>query len=131
MLAHWDHIDNRQLDYDETRSLLIEVTDLTRSQHNSVADFLWVFGYMMSLFPRFFMSSNDDFLVREQDGRNMLGMAHALQPENPIIKKLYLGSVNRVDTVEYKNACIDAYECLSSCFPGASASEEYFREILG
>ncbi|TWT07693.1 hypothetical protein FQV26_07735 [Planococcus sp. CPCC 101016] len=47
-------------DYKECGSLLRELTDFGLRKYRSRPDFLWTFGYMISLFPEVFVDSHDE-----------------------------------------------------------------------
>lgn len=61
-------------------------------------DFLWMFGYMISLFPYFF----GEYEEWEQRGKKMIEEAMTLKPNDPIIEMLYLSSI---PSSKYKDSC--------------------------
>lgn len=61
-------------------------------------DFLWMFGYMISLFSYFF----GEYEEWEQRGKKMIEEAMTLKPNDPIIEMLYLSSI---PSSKYKDSC--------------------------
>jgi hypothetical protein len=128
VLVEWQCLDLSDLDYDEYINLLRELTDFGLVHFHEDAEFLWVFGYMSSLFAYCF----GEYEEWEQKGLAMLERAFELEPNDPVTTMLFLGSKAR-DTGKqkaYEEACQDAAVTLSARFKGNGEMQQYFRHVL-
>ena len=132
ILAEWDCcIDPTGLDFRAIQSRMLEAFRYGRTQFPSEVDFLWMAGYMSSLFPYLFVNrQNSDFedAQIEQQGIAMLKRATLLAPDHPVANVLYLGTRSMsADYIAAKQALAPG---LAALFPGETAIEVYFRDVL-
>ena len=95
VLCEWDScISKEALSYDNFKETLIEAVRYGFEHFNTNSVFLWVCGYMISLFPYLFYKGDDDKLYKEweQQGKDMLLSAKNSDSENLIAKVFYLGT---------------------------------------
>ena len=89
--------------------------------------FLWIYGYMIKLFPYWFADIKDAINVGEKIGKDMIIKAHILEPQNPISEML---SINNENSKAYKIACKKSKELLDTMFDGQTEIEDYFKRVL-
>jgi hypothetical protein len=131
VLVEWDCcIDTDGLDPDEFKRTLIRVTTCGMARFGRDYRFLWLAGYMISLFPYLFFGGNSDalFLEWEKKGRDMMSLATDIRPGDAIARAVYLGSGKA--SRAYARAKSQPRPVLSHTFPGNTAIEEYFRDVL-
>ena len=119
-------ITDADVDMDELESLLEEVTHFGLAHFMTNEDFLWCFGYMISMFPEYF----GDYERWEEKGDFMLKRAYELYPEEPVYKYSYLGSFLNTDGT-LKNELKQVQPVLKDRFKGEGLLSEYFKEVLG
>ena len=112
------------------KKILIEVYKYGSAHFATDVDFLWLAGYMLSLFPFYFYSGEREeaFSELKKEGTSFLFTATQIEPDNLLFRVLYLGTQELSD--EYISAKRQLAPQLSSIFSGKSAIEEYFREVL-
>lgn len=99
-------------------------------------NFLWTFGYMISLFPEYFCADYSDqaYLVWEQKGEQMLEKAHGMMPDDPMFTMILLGNIPTAKLADqqdtYKAACRATQPLLTSRFQGKGEMQQYFRSVL-
>lgn len=122
------HPNDTNLQFKKTLS---EVTEYGMSQFADNPKFLWLAGYMIQMFPSHFClkGNSGEFLEWEQRGENMLYRATQLEPSNLIAQTLYWGT--KSSSPLYSSFQLLLVPRLNELFPGQTAIEEYFREILG
>jgi len=133
VMSDWDCcINNEGLNYELFKSNLMDSYVYGLAHFGDNEKFLCLFGYMMSLFPYFFYLNNDKnsekYLIYENKGKSMLEKAYRNFSNNPLAKVLFLGSIDQ--TKECDKAKMRLKLSLSSLFPGDTAIEKYFKEIL-
>jgi hypothetical protein len=110
---------------EEFEQLLKELTAFGFNHFQEETDFLWLFGYMISMFPYLFDQE-------EEAGSRMIETARKLQPEDPVIHLVYLQNCNRKIThPEHVKIQKAASRVLGSTFDGNGEMQRYFKEILG
>ena len=94
------------------------------------ATFLWMAGYTLSLSPHLFCKNGNDaaYAAWEQRGKRLLQSAVQLEPVNLIAKVFYLGT--QTISEEYLTLKAQVAPCLEQLFPGDSAVEVYFKDVL-
>jgi hypothetical protein len=90
------------------------------------ADFNFIAGYTVSIFP-YEYGDYDDL---EKEGLLLLLKASQLEPNDPVYKMVYLGSIQNVDKQQYTQAVIDAAPKVLEAFSGTGALNRYFKQIL-
>lgn len=118
-------ITDADVDMDELELLLEEVTHFGLAHFMTNEDFLWCFGYMISMFPDYF----GDYEQWEEKGISMLKRASELCPGEPIYTYSYLGSFpNTYGTL--KSELKQVQTVLEDRFKGEGLLAEYFKEVL-
>lgn len=121
---------SKALPFDAFKNILVEAAQYGLAHFTSNADFLWISGYMISLFPYLFYEGDDgiSFAEWEQKGVDMLLVANQIDASNRIAKVLYLGTQDASD--EYAAAKAQLTPYLNQLFPGHTSIEEYFKDVL-
>lgn len=109
---------------------LTEVTEYGMEKFDSDPLFLWMAGYCISLFPFLFHREEKSGEEEKWDkkGEELLLRATKIAPDNLIARVFYYGCFS--DRTEYMWAKIQLAPMLGELFPGTSAIDRYFREIL-
>lgn len=109
---------------------LLEATRFGLVHFNSHPQFLWMVGYMISLFPYLFYEEDQDSLYEdwERTGKKMLRYSTQIMPEDSIAKVLYLGTER--ESAQYISEKNKLFPQLNDFFPGYTAIEEYFKDVL-
>ncbi|MFL0683227.1 MAG: hypothetical protein ACJLTB_08350 [Algoriphagus aquaeductus] len=108
------------------RQLLQVMFDEGKTAFADNADFNFIAGYTVSIFPYEY----GDYGDLEKEGNEMLLKATKLQPDNLIYKMVYLGSISDVDRQQYKQVEIDAAPKVLETFSGTGTLNKYFRQVL-
>lgn len=118
--------DLEEADYGDCERSLIELTAYGCAAYGEHPDFLWIYGYMMSLFPEVFKG---DYEENEKRGIAMLEHALVLRPDDLIVQLLLLNEqkteLSHAQEVKRKTAQI-----LPERFKGQGEMQRYFREVL-
>ena len=131
VLIEWDCcIQNQQLNYDTFQQTLMKAMEYGLSNCHDDATFLWMAGYTLSLSPHLFCKNGNDaaYAAWEQRGKRLLQSAVQLEPDNLIAKVFYLGT--QTISEEYLTLKAQVAPCLEQLFPGDSAVEVYFKDVL-
>jgi len=131
VLSLWDCcIKTEELSYNVFQSTLIEYTEFGLRNFENDPYFLSVTGYMISLFPYLFyeLGECDRYKEWENKGKEMLLKSKKLNPDDAIANILYLGTTP--DFAKYNEAKFSIAPSLVGYFPGETAIEIYFRDIL-
>ncbi|MGI2326785.1 hypothetical protein [Planococcus sp. YIM B11945] len=127
VIAEWGVLGDTNLEeahFEELERLLKELTAFGFTEFNEEAEFLWLFGYMISLFPYLFDTE-------EELGNRMINAAHNLKPEDPVIHLIYLKSFTwEIATPEQFNVQKAAGRVLAAAFEGNGEIQRYFKEVL-
>jgi hypothetical protein len=108
------------------RHLLQVMLDEGKKIFADNADFNFIAGYTVSIFPYEY----GDYEDLEKEGQQMLLKAAKLDPDNPIYRMVYLGSLTDGDKKLYRLAEIEAAPKVLDRFSGNGALNKYFKEIL-
>jgi len=108
------------------RPLLQEMFDEGKKAFSDNADFNFIAGYTVSIFP-YEYGDYDDL---EKEGNEMLFKATKLQPDNLIYKIVYLGGISNFDHQKYRQVKIDATQNVLDTFNGTGTLNKYFRQVL-
>ena len=108
------------------RQLLQAMLDEGKKAFIDNADFNFIAGYTVSIFPY----EDGDYDDLEKEGSEMLLQATKLQPDNLIYKMVYLGSISDIDPQQYRQAEIDAAPKVLETFRGTGTMNKYFRQVL-
>ncbi|WP_100334107.1 hypothetical protein [Bacillus alkalisoli] len=129
VVVEWGCIETTDLLHEEYENLLKELTIHGFRKYSDQPDFLWTFGYMISMFPYYF-GEHEEW---ENIGKEMLAKAYHLRPSDLISKMVYLGILDssKLDNdTAYKKACLEVSPILSLTFRGEGAFQRYFKEVL-
>lgn len=125
VLSFWDIcIDNHSLNYDIFIQNLRETYVYGLKNFSDNSKFLWIFGYMIELFPYYF----GDYLELEKQAKVLIKQAYSNAPENEIIKMHYNFAFKKRRKYDHSQKKIE--KDISIFFPGKSIMEEYFKEVL-
>jgi hypothetical protein len=108
------------------RDLLKEMLIEGKQRFADKADFNFIAGYTVSIFP-YEYGDYDDL---EKEGNEMQYKATKLEPDNIIYELLYQGSLASTDTEKYRHLRINAAPKVLETFPGNGALNKYFRQVL-
>ncbi|MCL2311030.1 MAG: hypothetical protein FWC41_00865 [Firmicutes bacterium] len=133
VLSEWHCcIKNENLNYDLFKDNLIDVYNYGIEHFDNNQIFQCLFGYMMSLFPNLFYSDDDlsgeKYVLYENKGKAMLEKSYRNNPNNLLAKVLFFGTTDK--TKEYNKAREEIKPLLTTLFPGKTAIEQYFKEVL-
>ncbi|WP_214772211.1 hypothetical protein [Exiguobacterium sp. s39] len=118
-------ITEKDIDIEDLESLLKEVTHDGLRHFMNHEDFLWCFGYMISMTPYYF-GEDDEW---EEKGISMLRRAYELYPDEPIYTYSYFGSfLNTHGLLENESQHIQ--QVLEDRFKGERLLSEYFKSMV-
>ncbi|GLV57992.1 hypothetical protein KDH_48260 [Dictyobacter sp. S3.2.2.5] len=123
-------------DYDECLTILRRLTSYGLEHFTEDINFLWTFGYMMSLFAEYFCAnySEQAYLAWEQKGEQMLEKAHSMMPDDPMFTMILLSNIPTAKLSDqqkiYKVACRATKPLLASRFQGKGEMQRYFLSVL-
>ncbi|QEK13136.1 hypothetical protein FQB35_12855 [Crassaminicella thermophila] len=126
ILVEWDCINSEGVNQEKFENSLKEVTQFGLMNFSEEIEFLWIFGYMISMFPYYF----GDYEEMEQLGIEMLRKAHHLDTSDSIVKMVYLGHNYNENPKEYEKSCKMSKLLIVDRFKGEGILAEYFREVL-
>lgn len=108
------------------RQLMQNMFDEGKRNFSELADFNFIAGYTVSIFP-YEYGDYDDL---EIEANQMLKKATEIEPENLIYKLAYLGSLQTDGNEEYKKAKNEAAPKVLEVFNGKGMLNKYFRQVL-
>lgn len=117
-------LDIKDVDLDELETVLRQITDFGLANFMTNKDFLWCFGYIISLSPYYF----GDYEYWEEKGISMLKRAYELCPDEPVYKYSYLGSFPNPDG-NLKDEFQQVHAVLEDRFQGEGVLSEYFKSV--
>ena len=126
ILTYWERLPDPKPTMTLCSRRLTEAKDFGFSTFPDSPTFLWMFGYMISLFPFWFDDFNGDIHHWEESGKQMIRKASSLDPDNAIARMLATSE----DSPMYPVLCSEVREALHSHFKGNTAIEVYFRSVL-
>lgn len=125
----WTAIEDAPSSFNERinlRNLLQVMLDEGKQMFSEKADFNFIAGYTVSIFP-YEYGEYDDL---EKEAKQMLVKAIKLEPDNIIYKMVYLGSISKPDDHVYMQTVNEAAPTVLGTFSGNGALNNYFREVL-
>ncbi|MEO8712937.1 MAG: hypothetical protein ABI405_12470 [Parafilimonas sp.] len=108
------------------RHLLQIMFDEGKLAFSNNADFNFIAGYTVSIFPYEY----GDYEDLEKEGDQMLFKATQLDPFNKIYKMAFLASLETSNNKEYRQAEIEAAPDVLSTFNGQGLLNKYFRQVF-
>jgi hypothetical protein len=125
----WNAIEDATTEFNErieVNKLLQKLFDEGKNNFSELADFNFITGYTVSIFP-YEYGDYDDL---EFEANQMLKKATEMEPENLIYKLVYFGSISNVDKEEYRKLEIESSPKVLETFSGKGTLNKYFRQIL-
>lgn len=114
----------KDVEFDELETVLNEVTHFGLANFMTNEDFLWCFGYMISLFPYYFGAYD----YWEEKGISMLKRAYELCPDEPVYRYSYFGSLPNTER-KLKDEFYQVQAVLEDRFQGEGVLSEYFKSV--
>ena len=108
------------------RELLQKLYDEGKSRFTDIADFYFIAGYTVSIFPYEY----GEYDTLEKEGNRMLKTAFEMEQDNMIYRMVYLGNNGIEGDSEYFQAAHDAAPMVKETFKNKGAMNKYFRQIL-
>lgn len=129
VITEYEVLRNVDLEREELvdfESLLDELTMYGLREFQDAPDFLWIYGYMISLFPENFNESTD-----KEMGKFLIEEALNLRPEDPVIQLVYNDNfAGRKQNLAYEELCTTVRCLLRERFSGEGELQRYFRKVL-
>ena len=125
----WTAIEDAPNEFNERinlRELMQKMFDEGKRNFSDLADFNFIAGYTVSIFP-YEYGEYDDL---EIEANQMLKKATELEPENIIYKLVYFGSIVNVDKEQYRKLVVEAAPKVLEIFSGKGTLNKYFRQVL-
>ncbi|RNF39385.1 hypothetical protein [Planococcus salinus] len=116
--------DLEEKDVEECEELLKSLTAFGHRHFQHHVEFLWLFGYMILLFPDFFGE-------QEQTGVYMVKRAYEMKPQDPVIQLIHLSGQQtnpyepKLEQIRKETALV-----LPERFQGSGDLQRYFKEVL-
>lgn len=110
----------------EVKKLLQKLFDEGKRNFSELADFNFITGYTVSIFP-YEYGDYDDL---EFEANQMLKKATEFEPENIIYKLVYFGNLVNIDKEEYRKLEIESSPKVLETFNGKGILNKYFRQVL-
>lgn len=115
---------NQSLDNNYLKSKLISLFYRGTKIYSNNFHFLWVFGYMIFLFPDVFSEKSDDYFKWKDIGEKMIIKAHSLAPYDLVIDLIYNRIFNDLSPNEECIVQINEY------FSFDTLIDKYFKDVL-
>jgi len=99
------------------------------NKHSELAEFNFIAGYTISIFPYEF----GEYEELELKGKKMLKKAFEMEQSNPIYEMVYLGSKSSMSEKEqslYKTACAKSKLILKTKHKGKGLLNEYYNQVF-
>ncbi|RBP35391.1 hypothetical protein [Garciella nitratireducens] len=92
ILSEWGRLSPKLEKYlDQAENILIDAFKIATEKYLNDGDYLWLYGYLISVFPEHFLSVYSDYLKAENTGKQMLSVALRMQyPLAIIFNKKFL-----------------------------------------
>jgi hypothetical protein len=110
----------------EYEYLLMEIKDFGFKHFSQDSEFLWVYGYMISLFPYYF----GEYEEWEEKGNQMIYKAYKLNSQDPIVKYIYIRSFPSSIVPGAREIEQVVNKLLPERFKGNGQLQSYFKEVL-
>ncbi|MBE8712824.1 hypothetical protein [Sphingobacterium hungaricum] len=110
----------------EIRKLMQQMYDDGKSKFSEIADFNFIAGYTVSIFP-YEYGDYDDL---EREANQLLKKVTELEPENIIYRLAYFGSIENVDKQMYRKLEIEASPIVLKIFNGKGTLNKYVKQAL-
>ena len=125
----WNGIEDSTTKFNErieVNKLLQKMFDEGKNNFSELADFNFIAGYTVSIFPYEY----GDYYDLEFEANQMLKKAAEIEPENLIYKLVYFGSISNVDKEEYRKLEIESSPKVLETFSGKGILNKYFSKVF-
>lgn len=112
------------IDFNGLESLLHQVTAVGLANFMDKEDFLWNFGYIITLFPYYF----GEYELWEEKGEELLKKAHMRNPDEPVYKYSYLWSLP-ISRDKNDDEFEELRAVLEEQFQGEGVLSRYFKSV--
>lgn len=119
-------LNDPSINSEEYENILLEIKDFGFNHFGRDSEFLWIYGYMVSLFPYYF----GEYEEWEEKGQQMIYEAHQLRPQDSIIKLVYIRGLPSSVVPGIKDLEQTVNEALPLRFKGNGELQRYFKEVL-
>lgn len=80
VMAEWGRLSPKlEKCLDQAEHILIDAFKIATEKYSNDEDYLWFYGYLISVFPEHFLSIYSDYLKAENAGKQMLNVASRMQ----------------------------------------------------
>jgi hypothetical protein len=125
----WTAIEDAPNEFNEKinhSEMMQKMFDEGKKNFSDLADFNFIAGYTVSIFP--YEYGNYDDL--EIEASQMLKKATEIEPKNLIYKLVYYRSLENVDKEKYRKLEVESAPRVLETFSGKGALNKYFRQVL-
>lgn len=79
-MAEWGRLSPKlEKCLNQAENILLDAFKIATEKYSNDRDFLWFYGYLISVFPEHFVSVYSDYLKAENTGKQMLNVASQMQ----------------------------------------------------
>lgn len=118
-------LEGNYINFEELETVLRQVTNFGLSNFMKNEEFLWCFGYMISLFPYYF----GEYELWLEKGNSMLRSAYELNPNEQVYKYTYLASYSTLEGKSLETEFQKLQCVLEDRFQGVGVLSEYFKSV--
>ncbi|SJZ74130.1 hypothetical protein [Garciella nitratireducens] len=80
VIVKWGRLSSKLEKYlGQAENILIDAFKIATEKYLNDGDYLWLYGYLISVFPEHFLSVYSDYLKAEYTGKQMLNVASQMQ----------------------------------------------------
>ena len=80
VMAEWGRLSPKlEKCLNQAENILLDAFKIATEKYSNDRDFLWFYGYLISVFPEHFVSVYSDYLKAENTGKQMLNVASQMQ----------------------------------------------------
>lgn len=121
-------INNKMIKKEESKKVLDELFNFGLKFFRNEPDFLWLYGYMMTLTPTLFGDEN----LFEEVGKQWKYEAYIKSNNNDIIKCIFLEGLDDEsrNKLGYKQLCRELIPIIESTFKGNGYMQKYFKSLF-
>ncbi|MPM36099.1 hypothetical protein SDC9_82694 [bioreactor metagenome] len=121
-------IDSKMIKKEEFKKILDELFNFGLKFFRNEPDFLWMYGYMMTLTPMLFGDKN----LFEQVGKQWKYEAYIKSNNNDIIKCIFLEGLDDEsrNKLGYKQLCREIIPIIENTFKGNGYMQKYFKSLF-
>ncbi|MDW0113115.1 hypothetical protein QT711_07945 [Sporosarcina saromensis] len=124
-LTEEEPLEVEDLNVEELATLLNQITDFGLTNFMTNEEFLWCFGYMISLFPYYF----GEYACWQAKGDSMLKSAVELSPREQVYTYTYLAAHSNPDGKLVKEEFRKLQVIVEDRFRGEGLLSVYFKDV--